>query len=136
MKMILAVNLGPEKYGIVNDICKSLEAVCVTVPPEDYDLTVGEFIEKTGRPQPFGQECEQSVDHSAGKPVSINMEMIIFAGLSDRELDIYIDRYKKSGAEKIPLKAQLTDTNVNWTIRRLYTELGREFLFYRMRGKA
>lgn len=126
MKMILAVNLSPEKHRIVDDICASLGAVCVTVPPEVYDLTVGEVI---GRASDYdGRTTEKSS--------GINMEMIIFAGLSDRELDIYIDRYKKSGVEKIPLKAQLTDTNVNWTIRRLYTELGREFLFYRMRGKA
>ena len=60
--------------------------------------------------------------------------MIIFSGFGSRELDDFLARYKASGIEPVKLKSVVTDTNRSWTVEKLYSELGREYLFYKMRG--
>ena len=63
------------------------------------------------------------------------MEMVVFAGISSRELDIFLDRYRKSGVAPIALKSVATDTNRTWTVEKLYSELAKEYLFYKMHGR-
>ena len=50
-------------------------------------------------------------------------------------MDIFLDRYRKSGAAPIALKSVVTETNREWTVEKLYSELAREYLFYKMHGK-
>lgn len=64
----------------------------------------------------------------------LSMEMVLFAGLTDKDLDVFLDNCKKENVQ-IRLKAVLTDTNGNWKIIDLYKELMKEYLFYKMRGK-
>lgn len=121
MKKILTMRLDKDRQEIISRICDSIGAECVKLGAGCLDRKLGELID--------------SGEADSGPEADTGMEMVIFAGLTDRELDIYIDRYKKTGAAVIPLKAVMTDTNREWTVRQLYRELGREYMYYKMRGR-
>ena len=53
-------------------------------------------------------------------------EIIIFFGVPDEKLDIFLAEYKKMGLEKIRLKAIVTPTNLSWTIYYLTEHLKEE----------
>ena len=53
-------------------------------------------------------------------------EMMIFFGLDDKDLDLFLDAYKLTGQERISRKAVVTTTNLGWTLYELAEELGRE----------
>lgn len=122
MKKILTAGLSAGCVEAVRQICTSIGAQWVRLDLQSMDMRLDELIK--------GEVTE------SGEEPDIGMGMVIFAGLSDRELDIYIDSYKRLGAEPIPLKAVVTATNRGWTVRRLYRELGREYMYYRMRDMA
>ena len=62
------------------------------------------------------------------------MDMLIFDGVSSKELDIFLERYKKTGLPAVRLESVVTRSNREWTVQQLYSELAKEYLFYRMRG--
>ncbi len=53
-------------------------------------------------------------------------EIIIFFGISDKLLDTFLAEYKKTGFEKIRLKAIVTPTNLGWTLYQLTEHLDKE----------
>lgn len=53
-------------------------------------------------------------------------EVIIFCGVSDRELDIFLAEYKKAEIQPVALKAVMTQHNITWSIYELVQELQRE----------
>lgn len=53
-------------------------------------------------------------------------ELIIFSGLSEENLDKFLEEYKKAGIEPVQLKAILTPTNISWSIYELVCELEKE----------
>lgn len=53
-------------------------------------------------------------------------ELIIFFGIPDKLLDTFLAEYKKSGLERIRLKAIVTPTNLGWTIYQLTEHLKEE----------
>lgn len=52
--------------------------------------------------------------------------MIVFAGLSNAQLDFALTAVRKSGVGPVPYKAVLTPSNQNWTAHELLEELKRE----------
>lgn len=55
-------------------------------------------------------------------------EIIIFFGIPDRLLDTFLAEYKKTGLERIRLKAIVTPTNLRWTLYQLTEHLDKEAL--------
>lgn len=53
-------------------------------------------------------------------------EIIIFFGIPDKLLDTFLAEYKKTGFEKIRLKAIVTPTNLGWTLYQLTEHLDKE----------
>ena len=56
--------------------------------------------------------------------------LIVFSGLSDEELDRFLEEYKNSGIAPVGLKAVLTPTNYSWSIYELVCELEKEKMQY------
>ncbi len=128
VKRCMAVNLIPEKKKIVMGICDAIGLDYMDIEPWQYEIRVGRLcdnVDMTGGPDIGASE------DTAGK---INMDMLIFDGISSKELDIFLDRYKTSGLPAVQLKSVVTTTNREWTVWKLYTELAREYLIYKMRG--
>ena len=53
-------------------------------------------------------------------------ELLIFFGMDDKGLDLFLDAYNRSGVEKIQRKAVITPTNLGWSLYELAEELGKE----------
>lgn len=53
-------------------------------------------------------------------------ELIIFSGMTEEMLDMFLKRYKDMGIEPVKLKAVVTATNISWNVYELVTELIRE----------
>lgn len=126
MKRLFTVNLTPDKKRVVDDICSRLGAVCAEIDRRCYGVCLGDLcaVDDPGK-------CSQA--EYTGRELS--MDMLIFYGVSSKELDIFLDRYRASGLEPVKLKAMVTETNSGWTVEQLYGELAKEYLFYKMRGK-
>ena len=125
MKKILTVNLPDDKKKAVHDICAAMGAEMTELLPGQYGYSIGELISPDGH-----------LDEANSKEAcrSLNLDMIIFNGFGSRELDDFLAGYKAFGIELVKLKSVVTDTNRSWTVEKLYSELGREYLFYKMRG--
>ncbi len=123
MKKIFTMNLSDDKAAVVKDICNVLGAEYAELDSGSGPLRVADIID--------GVSDLKSGDGDR----KLSMEMAVFAGITSRELDIFLDRYRKSGAAPIALKSVVTETNREWTVEKLYSELAREYLFYKMRGK-
>jgi len=121
MKKIFAMNLPADKETVVKEICGVLGAVYETIVKVSDILDGVEYTGATGLKESDSRK--------------LNMEMVVFAGISSRELDIFLDRYRKSGVAPIALKSVATDTNRTWTVEKLYSELAKEYLFYKMHGR-
>lgn len=53
-------------------------------------------------------------------------EVIVFSGISSKNLDIFLEEYKKEKISPVALKAVLTPFNISWTLYELIEELQRE----------
>ncbi len=123
-KKILMFNASDELTQKLKAISCGIGAELIAVPLCKYNHTA---LELAGMADMNGSCGEYN-----GRELS--MEMILFVGLTDKELDLFLDNCKKADV-RIRLKAVLTDTNSNWKIIDLYKELMKEYLFYKMRGK-
>lgn len=123
-KKILIFHGSEELNRKLKAISCSVGAELIAVPLCMYNHTASEL---TGI---------KDMNHSAMEynEKELSMEMVLFAGLTDKDLDVFLDNCKKENVQ-IRLKAVLTDTNGNWKIIDLYKELMKEYLFYKMRGK-
>ena len=59
-------------------------------------------------------------------PLYYMPEILVFSGLSESELDTFLDRYKAAGLQPIALKAITTVYNYEWTLMELILELQKE----------
>ena len=100
-------------------------AECVDIQRKHYGMKVGSLCD-TADISGCGDETGQTED--------LSMDMLIFDGVSSKELDIFLERYKKTGLPAVRLKSVVTRSNREWTVQQLYSELAKEYLFYRMRG--
>ena len=58
------------------------------------------------------------------------MEMMIFSGIHQELLDLFLQKYRALRIEPISLKAVLTPTNVFWNAEQLYQELLKEHMSF------
>ena len=121
MKRLMTVNLAPEQKSAVQDICSDIGAECVDIQRKHYGMKVGSL-------------CDTADISETGQTEDLSMDMLIFDGVSSKELDIFLERYKKTGLPAVRLKSVVTRSNREWTVQQLYSELAKEYLFYRMRG--
>lgn len=141
MKKILTMNLPSDKEAVVRDICGRLGAEYSVLEADLREVVMADILEKSGNASVHSrkqtqEQTQEPTNKSTNKVTDkLQMEMAVFAGISSKELDIFLDLYKKSGAAPIALKSVITDTNKTWTLEKLYMELAREYLFYRMQGR-
>ena len=108
-------------FGLESAENKKLKALCEMIGlrlrkvlPEEYGQPVGSFagvMPKTEQPQP-----QKEID---GK-------MLVFAFVSDRQLNVMLSGLKTARIAAGSYKAVLTETNAAWTVPTLFAELCRE----------
>ncbi len=115
-KMILLYSYPNEITRQIADICLRLNVTCKKVPKKRFSQTIGNHIGALG--------------HGAMRDIyegdELSEPVMLFAGMSSKELDAALDALKTAGIPATSLKAIVTMYNINWTILDLYAELVKE----------
>ncbi|MGI6183952.1 MAG: DUF3783 domain-containing protein [Candidatus Fimadaptatus sp.] len=115
MSVILAFNIQPEKLGKLRMLCARVKARLRPVSAEEYSLTLSDIIAGSA-PAPDAAPVDESFDE----------EMLVMAGISGAQLNLFLQDFKRFGIAPIALKAMLTATNSGWTPVQLHSELSAE----------
>ena len=117
-KLIMFYTKDVHKSEQITNLCKKLDIRTRQIKPSDINMETGSLagiknlgIKKEKNKAPVGYEMS---------------EVMIFSGLSDSDLDIFLAEYKKENIAPIALKAVLTPYNISWTLYELIAELQRE----------
>ena len=54
--------------------------------------------------------------------------MMVMAGFEDKQVDLLLQIFKEANIPFIPLKAIVTQTNVNWTLMQLLKNVKTEYM--------
>lgn len=126
MKKLFMFHLPEGKRAAVKAIGSELGAEIYDMKGIREGMTVDELI---------CNSSGDSMDENNASASKYTMELLIMSGLSGREMDILLDKYKRTGQQPVQLKAVVTSSNRSWTLDRLYLELAKEYLIIKMRGK-
>lgn len=112
MGIVLLFHVNMFKANQIATVCKKTGHAVVNVSKKDYNKTIGTLLGIPGvkkETQYSGEEFEH--------------EMMVFFGMNDKMLDIFLAEYKKDNISPIERKAMVTSSNIVWTPLKLYEEL-------------
>lgn len=116
-KSILLFNINFIKSGQIQNICKKLNITVKSVPSSMYSQKMGVIAEISG----FKKE-----NTNTSSVVPFTSEMLVFSGITSKDLDRFLAEYKAANIPTVPLKAILTAHNIHWTPLQLHDELIKE----------
>ena len=118
-EVILLYNIQPdERLHMFLNLLDRLSLSYRILSTEDAEQTLGFLLDKNG----FAHiDTASSVSAPQG-------EMMIFSNLSDLHLDTLLKTLRTSGIPPVALKAVVTETNINWPLKKLYANLLMEHL--------
>ncbi len=103
-------------------LCSRLGLGWKRLDARDRGRTVGELAEISGfLPAAAGKSAAPASSLLAPLP-----ELLLFSGVPEETLDLFLAAYRQEGLEPVTLKAVLTPVNVRWTLDALLAELFRE----------
>ena len=117
------------KKNHIKQLTKSIGLEFTEIKASTVNSKVSEIV---GLPSltpvsPLSYSVSLNEEENKKAPALWNMpELILFFGVSDAKLDEFLAEYKKTGLEKINLKAIVTPTNLNWTLYYLIEHLKEE----------
>lgn len=114
-------NLKKERQ--IKELCRNLGLVTRAIKQQDINKTVGTIGVQGGIKG--GSLFSKGEKIKAPDKYKLP-ELIIFSGLSDENIDKFLEEYKKSGIEPVVLKAIVTPTNISWSLYELVCELEKE----------
>lgn len=112
--MVLSFGLEAEENKKLKMLCEMVGLRLRKVQPAEYGQPVGSFagvMPKAGQPEPQSE---------------LSGKMLVFAFVSDRQLNVMLSGIKTAGIAVGSYKAVLTETNAAWTVHELFAELCRE----------
>jgi len=124
MEKLIAINLDDSEYVRLQKIAGRMrlraERLDCSVG-EDYNAELGEIAsgKYKGNLQ-SGNKCEEYENQ-----LKDDKSLILICGLSEKRLDKVLFELRRAEVAA-DFKAVLTPANKNWTLRRLFAELGRE----------
>lgn len=116
---VLLFRLDQDKYAAVRKVCKILGIRIIDVSRKDYSQKLGSLAQIQG----FTREAKKY------DGPELPAEMLIFSEMNSDQVDAFLAEYKKTGVEKVALKAVITSNNIFWTADQIQKELLREHLF-------
>ena len=119
-KKVLLFHVKKEKRLQIENLCRDLEIKVILVEYKQYREPLGVIAGIQGIPK-------------SGKiyqGMNFPMEMMIFSGIHQELLDLFLQKYRALRIEPISLKAVLTPTNVFWNAEQLYQELLKEHMSF------
>ena len=124
MSQILMYIKDKKKETQILKLCERMGVSVRLFMAKDVNKTIGEL---TGMSHPLLsrenslQSSKMSIPFLYQQP-----DIIIFHGLSDQQLDQFLDEYRKDKIEPTPLKAVVTMHNLQWSVYELTQELLKE----------
>ena len=116
---ILMFNVSKEKRDKIIQMCKTLGILTRTVDRPQYNQKIGALAEISG----FKEDQEIYMKEE------FPMEMLVFSGMNQQQVDLFLKEYKNRRIEQIGCKAIVTPDNVFWTAEKLFRELLKEHTF-------
>ena len=103
-----------------------IEVLCIRVGLQTKYLKASDINEPIGKLAEIrGLKLPEAPQEKAPIVFAVP-EILIFSGLSNKQLDEFLAAYKAAGLEKIELKAVLTSQNIRWTLYQLIQEIRKE----------
>lgn len=115
-KKILLFGMQQEKRKNIMRLCRELRIPVSVVSRGRYLQPLGALAGVSFIPE----------NHTFYEGEMLRREMMVICGLSDRELDVFLDTYRQHNIEPVAYKAVLTAANMTWTPIALFEELARE----------
>lgn len=119
-RKVLLFHVKKEKCEQIKELCREFEMDAVTVDPRQYLEPLGVIAGIEGIPH--SGKIYQGTDFP--------MEMMVFSGMPQELLDIFLKKYRECSIDPIALKAIVTPTNIFWNAAQLYQELAREHMSF------
>jgi len=117
-KSVIMYYVHDEKKKIQLEVlCMSMSIATKQLKPVDLNEQVGKLAGIKGIP-PLDLTQTEKVPALFCMP-----EVIIFSGVSNKQLDEFLSSYKKVGLTPTKLKAITTPKNIGWTLYQLVKEL-------------
>ena len=116
---ILMFNVSKEKRDKIIQMCKTLGILTKIVDRPKYNQKIGALAEISG----FKEDKEIYTKEE------FPLEMLVFSGMNQQQVDLFLKEYRKRGIEQIGCKAIITPDNVFWTAEKLFRELLKEHTF-------
>ena len=113
---ILLYTPDTAKQEAISKLCSLLSFEIRLLEPADFRSNVGYLA---GLPI-------QATSDSPIPPLSTLPELMILCGISQNDLDTFLDIYNQSGISPIALKAMLTTHNIGWSLYELARHLQAE----------
>ena len=117
---ILTFGLGKETLRAVRETAQKTGIQVKEISRKDYNQKLGALAGIQG----FSKE------NTTYKGPELPLEMMIFSGVDSAKMHAFLDDYKQTGAQPVPLKAIITPHNIFWTVETLFNELKKEYLHF------
>ena len=119
-QIILAFRLDKEKLKAVRATAQKTGFQVKEISRKDYSQKLGTLAGIEG----FSRERQQY------DGPEFPLEMMVFSGTDSAQLDTFLNAYKQTGTQPVPLKAVITPHNIFWTAEYLYKELLKEHMHF------
>ena len=114
---VLLYNIDKSKAGkAIISILEKLNVKIIIVKSSDLMNPIGYILGEKGFER--GTEALTTIP---------NDDMLVMAGFEDKQIDILLQIFKEANIPFIPLKAIVTQTNVNWTFMQLLNNVKNEY---------
>lgn len=115
---VLLYNIDKSAAGkAIISILEKLGVEVIIVKPSDLMSPIGYILGGTGFER--GSEALTTIPQD---------DMMVMAGFEDKQVDILLKIFKEANIPFIPLKAIVTQTNVNWTFIHLLQNVKNEYI--------
>lgn len=122
-KKILLFNINAGKAALIKSVCGGMGIQTVTIYKNQYGEKIGALAGIKG--------FAPSMAVYGGEDFAA--EMMILCGLTSKELDEFLEKYRDAKIPTVGLKATVTPHNISWSAAELYRELTQEHNFFRSR---
>lgn len=114
MKRIYLHTSDKEKRSVIGRICKEQDIVIKDITGSDCNRIVADIC---------GMDIRSKGAHKKAPVIYVLPELMLFYGIDDEGLDLFLDAYNATGTEKIRRKAVITPVNLGWSIYELAEQL-------------
>ncbi len=115
-KTVLLYNFSSSRLKLVRKALSAIGCSVRTVMKKEYAQPIGYLAGVENYSFTNKQLSEKGFDE----------EMLVMCGFGSEMIDVLISALKKSGVGSVPLKAVVTEHNINWDSVKLYNEIKAE----------